>query len=56
MPEFNQTEKEVIKMMFKSLSIIIEACGDSIEVKYNNFDSNDLYRLFHKMDIGDFWE
>lgn len=56
MPEFTEEEKKVIKMMFNSLSVIVEACGGSVEVDYTCFDRNDLYRLFEKMNIGDFWD
>lgn len=56
MTEFTEEEKNVIKMMFKSLSVIVEACGGSIEIDYTCFNSNDLYHLFEKMNIGDFWD
>ena len=56
MTELNDNEKKVIKMMFKSLSVIVEACGGAIEVDYTCFGRNDLYRLFEKINIGDYWD
>ena len=56
MTEFTENEKKVIKMMFKSLSVIVEACGGYVEVDYNCFDRNDLYHLFEKMGIGDYYD
>jgi len=53
---FTEQEKKILCLMFKNMSNTIEACGGYIEVDYNCFDRNDLYRLFEKMNIGDFWD
>ena len=56
MAELNDKEKKVLKMMFRMLNEVVEACGGYVEIDYDCFDGNDLYNLFEKLGIGDYWD
>ena len=52
---FTEQEKIVLRLMFKNFSNILESCDGYICIDDMGFMSSDLYSLFLKIGIGDFW-
>ncbi len=53
---FTEQEKIVLRLMFMNFSNILESCGGYIDIDDMGFSRNDLYSLFLKIGIGDFWD
>lgn len=53
---FTEQEKKVLRLMFMNFSNILESCDGYICIDDMGFTRNDLYSLFLKIGIGDFWD
>ena len=51
--KFTEQEQQVLKMMFKMFSAIIDPC-EYLLINNDTFDCNDLYHLKEKIGIQDY--